>query len=284
VTRPAPPLCRRAARSLLRRAILVAFAALLLAACGRQAGQRLTITGSTSMTPFVEQLAETYQHSHIGTAIDVQGLGSSAGVRAAADGVSELGMSSRALSTEEGQQLEQFLMARDALAIIVHPQNPVQALSRSQIRDIFAGRVTTWDALGGASRPIVVVTREAGSGTYSAFEELVMDGEPITIAALRQGSNGSVRQIVADDRDAIGYISLGIVDPTVRAVAIDGVSPGVEQVQAGAYQLVRPFLVVWQRGRTLSPLADAFLTYMSSPEGQATLSREGLVPGEGERE
>lgn len=270
--RPAP--IARAARW-----ALPLIAAALLSGCGASASTRLTLTGSTSMTPFVERLAEHYQHDHPGIAIDVQGLGSSAGIRAAADSVSELGMSSRALTDEESGQLEQLVMARDALAIVVHPSNSVASLSGDQIRAIFSGQITSWSQLGGAARPIVVVTREAGSGTYSAFEELVMRGGPIDLRALRQGSNGAVRQIVADDPDAIGYISLGIVDASVQPVAIDGVQPTVAEVEARAYQLVRPFLIIWRRDHALSPLAAAFLEYVQSPEGRAELARDGLVPG-----
>ncbi|MEN9938219.1 MAG: hypothetical protein RLZZ387_4798 [Chloroflexota bacterium] len=263
------------------RLLLFGWVLLSLAGCGSQQAVRLTLTGSTSMTPFVEHLAETYQHDHAGTAIDVQGLGSSAGIRAAAEGISELGMSSRALEADEADELEQIVMARDALTVIVHPSSPVRELTRDQIRGIFAGVITSWDEVGGQTRPIVIISREAGSGTYSAFEELVMKGEPLTMGALRQGSNGAVRQIVADDPDAIGYISLGIVDASVQAVAIDGVEPSVEQVEGGAYTLVRPFLIVWRKGHDLSPLADAFLSYVRSPEGQAMLAHDGLVPGGG---
>lgn len=265
----------------LSRALLLACIglALTLAGCGAAPTTRLTLTGSTSMTPFVERLAEHYQQAHPRVAIDVQGLGSSAGIRAALDGISELGMSSRGLTEDEAGQLDQLVMARDALAIIVHPSNPVASLTGDQIRAVFAGSITSWDELGGAARPIVLVTREAGSGTFTAFEELVMAGEPITPRALRQGSNGAVRQIVADNPDAIGYISLGIVDSSVQAVTIDGVVPAVAQVEAGAYQLVRPFLIVWRSDRELSPLAGEFLAYVQSEEGRAELARDGLVPG-----
>jgi phosphate transport system substrate-binding protein len=231
------------------------------------------------MTPFVEHLAELYQHDHVGVAIDVQGLGSSAGIRAAAEGVSELGMSSRSLTDEETGQLDQLVIARDALAIIVHPSNPVKSLTSEQIRAVFTGKVTNWSELGGNARAIILVSREAGSGTYTAFEELVMEGEPIALTSLRQGSNGAVRQIVADDADAIGYISLGIVDATVQPVTIDQVIPSVQAVEEGSYQLVRPFLIVWRKGVSLSPLAQEFVGYVQSLEGQAELARGGLVPG-----
>lgn len=252
---------------------------LLLGACSADTTAGLTITGSTSVTPFAEHLAELYQHEHPGTAINIQGLGSSAGIRAALDGVAEIGMSSRDLKPDEAAQLDQVVIARDALALIVHPSNPIAGLSREQIQAIFEGTLHTWDAIGGPARPITLVSREAGSGTFSAFEELVMHGTPIATSALRQGSNGAIRQIVAEDPGAIGYISLGIVDQTVKTLAIDGVAPSAEHVEAGSYTLVRPFLFVWRKGQPLSPLADDFIAYVLSPAGQDELVKGGLVKG-----
>lgn len=258
----------------------LALCLLLLGACGpSRDSASLTVTGSTSVTPFAEQLAEIYQRAHPGVSINIQGLGSSAGIRAALDGVAEIGMSSRDLKSDEAAQLEQVVIARDALALIVHPSNPVQDLSSAQIRAIFSGQIRSWAEVGGADRPIVLVSREAGSGTYSAFEELVMHSEPITTAALRQGSNGAIRQIVADDPNAIGYISLGIVDQTVKALAIDSVQPSASHVDAGTYTLVRPFLFVWRKDHESSPLASAFVAYVLSAEGQDALVEAGLVRG-----
>jgi phosphate transport system substrate-binding protein len=252
---------------------------LLLAACGQSDAGGITITGSTSVTPFAEHLAELYQKQHAGVAINIQGLGSSAGIRAALDGVAEIGMSSRALEPDEADQLEQIVIARDALAVVVNPSNPVASLTTAQIQAIFGGQIRSWDALGGPSMPITVVSREAGSGTFSAFEELVMKGTPIATLGLRQGSNGAIRQIVAQDPNAIGYISLGIVDPTVKALAIDNIEPSIEHVEAGTYKLVRPFLFVWRKGQPLSPLGQAFFDYVMSTEGQDELQKAGLVKG-----
>jgi phosphate transport system substrate-binding protein len=254
----------------------------MLAACGQSAtaaAQQLTLTGSTSVTPFVEGLAELYEHDHPGKKINVQGLGSSAGIQAAANGTAELGMSSRHLEPDEVEQLAPIEIARDALAIIVHPDNPVANLSTEQVRAIFTGEIRNWREVEGRDEGIVQVTREAGSGTYGAFDELVMDKELPTPRALRQGSNGAVRQIVAEDPDAIGYISLGIVDATVKPIAVDGVQASTEAVTVGQYKLVRPFLFVQRKGATLSPLAQDFLDFVLSPEGQAELVRDGLIQG-----
>ncbi|HEU5102428.1 MAG TPA: substrate-binding domain-containing protein, partial [Roseiflexaceae bacterium] len=142
-----------------------------------------------------------------------------------------------------------------------------------------SGKIRSWDVVGGPSRLITVVSREAGSGTFSAFEELVMHGKPIANLVLRQGSNGAIRQIVAQDPSAIGYISLGIVDPTVKGLAIDGVQPSVTHVESGTYQLVRPFLFVWRKGQPLSALGQGFVDYVMSPEAQSELTKAGLVKG-----
>lgn len=254
----------------------------MLTACGGSAlasdGQ-LTITGSTSVTPFAEHLADIYQHEHPGTKINIQGLGSSAGIQAAENGTVEIGMSSRHLELDEAEQLVPIEIARDALAIIVHPTNGVSELSTEQVRGIFTGNIVNWRDVGGHDASIVIVTREAGSGTYSAFEELVMDKQTPASRALRQGSNGSVRQIVAKNPDAIGYISLGIVDETVKAISVDGIRASAEAVLSGQYKLVRPFLFVHRQDTTLSPLAEDFLRYVLSPEGQNELVLSGLVQG-----
>lgn len=231
------------------------------------------------MTPFAEHLAERYQQEHSGLAINIQRLGSSAGIRAALDGVAEIGMSSRSLKPEEAAQLDEIVIARDALALIVHPSNPISNLSRAQIQAIFSSKIHSWAEVGGPPLPITLVSREVGSGTFGAFEELVMKGAPISTTALRQGSNGAIRQIVAEDPGVIGYISLGVADQSVRTLAIDGVAPSAEHVEAGSYTLARPFLFVWRKGQSLSPLASDFVAYVMSAAGQAELEQSGLVKG-----
>jgi len=255
------------------RILLIFF--FLVGCSGGRGGRGITLAGSTSVEPFAELLAEKYMAEHLQSPpINVQGGGSSAGIQAALSGNAEIGTSSRWLREEE-KGLEAILIAWDAIAIIVHPSNPLSDLTLNQVREMFAGRIDNWASLGGSDRPITLVTREEGSGTRGAFEELVMGGERITPAALRQDSNGAVRVMVAGDPEAIGYISLGIVDKRVKPLSIEGVFPSRETVSSGTYGLVRPFLFL-VKGEPQG-LAKEFIDYVLSPSGQEILEEEGLV-------
>ena len=239
------------------------------------AGATLTIAGSTSVQPFAEKLAETYMANHPGLSINVQGGGSTAGVRAAETGAAQIGMSSRHLKAGE-EALRQVTIALDGIAIIVNAANPVAGLSRADVAAIFAGEIPRWSRVGGPDRPIHFVTREEGSGTRGAFEEMVMGKKDIAPRALVQDSNGAVREIVASDPDSLGYISLGLVDRRVRAVAVDGVLPTHETILAKRYAVVRPFLFLSREEPAGS--TRAFIDYVLGPEGQRLLGLEGLIP------
>jgi phosphate transport system substrate-binding protein len=184
-------------------------------------------------------------------------------------------MSSRNLTQDE-KTLYAVTVARDAIAIIVHPVNPIKTLSLDQIRNVFSGTIKNWKELGGPNHPIDVVTREEGSGTRESFQKFVMGKEDISLGALVQDSNGAVRQVIASDRNAIGYISLGLVNDQVRAVSISGVEPNLENVYNGKYTLVRPFLFVFN-GEPVGG-AKSFLEFVLSPQAQKLLLKEGLVP------
>jgi len=247
--------------------------------CGRPAttdgAATLTVAGSTSVQPFAEKLAEHYMAAHPGIAINVQGGGSTAGVRAAETGAAQIGMSSRHLKDSE-EALHQITIALDGIAIIVNAANPVAGLTRAQVAAIFAGEVGRWSAVGGPDQPIHFVTREEGSGTRGAFEEMVMGKREIAPRALVQDSNGAVREIVASDPNALGYISLGLVDRRVRAVAVDGVAPTHDSIMAKRYAVVRPFLFL-TREEPSGP-ARAFIDFVTGAEGQRLLGLEGLIP------
>jgi phosphate transport system substrate-binding protein len=254
--------------------VLVLLATLGCNSSSPTTGRALCIAGSTSVQPFAEKLAEVYMHRHPQARIDVQGGGSSAGIYAATQGAADLGASSRELLGEEKKLIE-IPIAFDGIAVIVHPDNPLTTISVSEIRQIFTGAVTNWNALGLPPHAIDLITREEGSGTREAFEHLVMGKQEITPAALVQDSNGSVREIVAGDPYSLGYISAGLVDRRVKALAIDGVYPTRENIKSHAYKLVRRFLLV-ARAEPVGP-CKAFLNFVLGPNGQKILESEGLV-------
>jgi phosphate transport system substrate-binding protein len=234
----------------------------------------LMIAGSTSVQPFLEKLAEIYIRIHPEARIEVQGGGSSAGIYACRMGAAQLGASSRELAPEE-RVLGEIPIAYDGIAVIVHPTNPLNNLGLTALRQIFIGKLTDWRQLGLPPHSIDMITREEGSGTRNAFEELVMGKVEITQAALVQDSNGAVRELVSSDPYAIGYISMGLVDATVKALSIDGVSPTRENVKNHIYKLVRRFLLVCRAAP--SGEAKAFIDFILSPQGQKILESEGLV-------
>jgi phosphate transport system substrate-binding protein len=247
-----------------------------LAAMGCQRKQSgVTVAGSTSVEPFAELLAEEYMRKHPESHIYVQGGGSTAGIEAVRSRAANIGMSSRTLKPEE-KNLQAVTIAKDAIAIIVHPANPIQDLSLNRIRDLFSGKLPNWKEIGGLNHSVDVVTREEGSGTRESFQKFVMGKEDISLGALVQDSNGAVRQVIANDPSAIGYISLGLVNDQVKAVRISGVEPNLTNVYNGNYTMVRPFLFVFNG----EPVGEgkSYLEFILSRQAQKLLLKEGLVP------
>jgi phosphate transport system substrate-binding protein len=212
-----------------------------------------------------------HPHSHI----YVQGGGSTAGIEGVKTRAANIGMSSRSLLPEE-KALYAITIAKDAITIIINPKNPIQDLSLEQIRQVFSGKINNWEELGASPHPIVLVNREEGSGTRESFQKFVMGKEETSLESLVQDSNGAIRQVVSNDPYAIGYISLGLVNESVKALRISGIEPTVTNIEKGKYTLVRPFLFVFND----EPEGEArsFLEFVLSPEAQKLLSQEGLVP------
>ncbi|MBP1696366.1 MAG: phosphate binding protein [Deltaproteobacteria bacterium] len=235
----------------------------------------ITVAGSTSVEPFAELLAEEYMSSRSESRIYVQGGGSTAGIEAVITGAANIGMSSRNL-TEAEKKLYSVIVAKDAIAIIVHISSPIDNLPLDKIREVFSGKITNWKELGGPDHPIDIVTREEGSGTRESFQKFVMGKEDISLRALVQDSNGAVRQVISSDPNAIGYISLGLVNEQVKALRISGVQPNLANVYNGKYTLVRPFLFVFS-GEPAGE-AKSFIDFVLSPQAQKLLLKEGLVP------
>jgi phosphate transport system substrate-binding protein len=234
----------------------------------------VTIAGSTSVMPFTEKLAEHFMVDHPDFVIDVQGGGSTAGIQACINRTVQIGMSSRELKREE-KVLDEILICHDGISIVVHPGNPLNAMTTEQVKRIFNGQTGNWKELGWIDREIDAVTREEGSGTRGSFEDLVMKGQDIDDGIMVQDSNGSVKEVVATDPYAIGYISLGLVDNRVKALTVDGVAPSVKAIKAGKYKIVRPFLFL-SRGKPEGD-AETFVRFVLSRDGQKILRKEGLI-------
>lgn len=252
----------------------------ILSGCSPMDKQGIIVAGSTSVQPFAEALAEEYMRIHPGIAVDVQGGGSAAGIMAAQTDTANIGMSSRDLTGDE-KKLWSVKIATDGLAVIINKDNPIVNLTVDQIRDIYTAKTTNWSQLGGNNSKIHIITREEGSGTRSAFESLVMNKSEITPTAMVQDSNGAVRQLVGDDIACIGFISLGLVNETVKAVELDGVVASRENILDGSYKLSRPFLFVTHQEPTGE--TKQFIDFVLSPEGQKILAAEGLVIYEAEK-
>lgn len=244
--------------------------------CGRRSKGGLTLAGSTSIQPYAEKWAEAYQAKTKGAEIQVQGGGSTTGVQAAISGAAQIGMCSRELKPEEKGQVVETIVALDGEAVIVHPSNPVTNLTREQIRKIYTQEIKSWSEVGGPNSVIHVVTREEGSGARGSFEELVMKPAKIAAGALVQDSQGAVRQMVSSDAAAIGYISNGQVNQSVKAVSVEGVSPNAETIKSKQYPLVRPFLFL-TKGEPTGP-AKEFIDFVLSEEGQKIALDNGIYP------
>jgi len=247
---------------------------LSLLTCSQRKGG-IIIAGSTSVQPFIEKVAEQFMQQHPDIIINVQGGGSTAGIQATFNGTCDIGTSSRNLKESE-KGLKTIPIALDGIAIIVHRNNQLDNLSVKQIQDIFAGKITNWGELGGEDEIIIPVTREEGSGTRGAFEEMIMGEVRISDACLVQDSNGAVREIIATTPQGIGYISVGLVDEREKALAIEGVWPTIENLTSRKYRFTRPFLLLLRD----EPDNDIkkFIDYVLSSEGQEILEHDGLIP------
>jgi phosphate transport system substrate-binding protein len=243
--------------------------------CSRKSGNLITLAGSTAFQPFAEKLAEHYLATHPEVRINVQGGGSAVGIQSALSGAAEIGMADLLDLPPEAKGLASVTVARDGIAIIVNPQNPVAAITAEQARGIFSGRITNWKELGGGDAAIRVISREEGSGTRRSFDKLVLKGERLSPAALFQNSNGTSREAVASDPAAVGYVSIGLVNDRVKALSYNGVAPTNEDVKRGTYPLARPVFFL-TKGQP-PPHVQLFIEYVISPEAQGILEEEGLI-------
>jgi phosphate transport system substrate-binding protein len=240
----------------------------------------ITLAGSTSVQPVAENLANAFMAMYPDVVITVQGGGSSVGVKSAGEGTVDIGNASREIKDEEFTEFPNLVVhtiARDGIAIVVHPEVAVDGLTKDQVKGIYEGSITMWDEVGGPSVPIIVVGREEGSGTRGAFGELVMGDDEFAMVetAILQPSNGAVVTTVSTTPDSIGFISFGYIDESTKPLAMDGVEPTVANALSGDYPVVRPLNMLTNGEPT--GVVKAFLDFVFSDEGQAIVVDEGYL-------
>jgi len=249
------------------------------------AKETISAVGSSSVTPLMEVFGETYMKSHDGVFIEVQGPGSSAGIKAAKNGSADLGMASRNLKASEKENtLKELVVARDGIAVVVNPKNKVKSLTGAQVASIYKGEITNWKDVGGEDKPIVAITRDTASGTRGAFEDIMklkkkISGKKVSAISQRAqvtSGNGALKTNVASNPYSIGYISLGTVDSSVKALSIDGVAANVANVKNGSYKVARPFLVLYREGQP-SAETKKFLDWIVAGDAQKLVAKKGYI-------
>jgi len=247
---------------------------LVLVGCGKQLSGSVSVGGSTTVQPLAQALADAFQQKHTDVGITVAGGGTAAGIKGANEGTFDIGAASRDLTTGD-PALVTHLLAKDGIGIITSPGNPVTGLTKAQVVSIFSGAITNWRDVGGPNHAIDVFVRESGSGTRTAFQELVMGSENITSSALQQTSSGGIRQAVAGDPNAIGFESLAYLDSSIKALDIDGVPATQETAKDGTYPIVRPLYFLTKEQPT--GLVKDFIDFCQSVEGQQIVEDNGYI-------
>ena len=238
----------------------------------------ISMAGSTSMEKLANAVAESFMVKYPGVMVTAEFTGSSAGVESVTAGSVNIGNSSRALKDSEKEAgAVENIVAIDGIAVVVDPANAVAGLTKQQLTDIYTGKVKNWSEVGGEDSVIIVVGREAGSGTRGAFEEL-LEMEDACVYANELDSTGAVMAKVASTPGAIGYVSLDVIDDSVIPVALDGVVPTVDNIKAGDYFLSRPFVMATMGEISeQNEVVQAFFEYLKSEEGKEVIEAVGLI-------
>lgn len=248
----------------------------LLVGCSQSKGTVAT-DGSTSMSKVIGALGEAFE-GDTGISVTYNATGSGAGIQAVQEDRCDIGLASRNLKDEEkASGLEQTVLAYDGIAIIVNPENTVKELDLETIAKIYTGEITNWKDIGGNDSEIVIIGREAGSGTRDGFESIT-DTEDKCQYRQELTSTGDVITTVAGNPNAIGYASLASVNDTVKAVTVEGVAPSEETIKDGSYVVQRPFVLVTKKDTKLSDSAQKFFDYVTSKDANEIISGAGVVP------
>jgi len=267
--------------------MLFAFVLLALCALPVHAGEldafagktgKIDIAGGTAHIPVMKEAAKRIMQKAPGIRITVAGGGSGVGVQKAGEGLADIGNTGRALTEAEVAKfgLKSFAFAIDGVAAVVNPKNPVGALTHQQVQDIFAGKITNWKQLGGHDAAIHLYTRDEASGTREVFWEIMLKKGAIAPGANVVASNGAMKTALAGDADAIGYVSIGHIDQTIKAPLLDGVAPTQDNAKSGKYPVLRK-LYMNTKGAPQGIVAS-FISYIQGPEGAAITASDGYIP------
>lgn len=248
-------------------------------------GNKIVMDGSTTVGPIAKAFAEYYMQQNKGVNITVSESGSGNGAKSLINKACDIANMSRFMKGKEfkaaadkGIMPVAHVVAMDGLPILVHPSNPVDKLSVTQVRDIFVGKITNWKQVGGPDKKIIKISRDTNSGTYETFKKLVMKKEKISGDCEYVGSNGAIRQRVQSTPAAIGYAGLGFVDKTVKALTIDGVFPSSKTVASGKYPIARPLYMFTDGYPKLGSHLHGFMTLHLSEKGQEIVESIGFIP------
>ncbi len=260
----------------LAMAAALVLSAMTFTACGEKQG--VSTDGSTSMSKVIGSLGEAFMEQNSDITFTYNPTGSGTGITAVLEGTCDIGLSSRSLKDEEKQKgLTETVLAYDGIALIVHPDNAVSDLELETVAKIYTGEITNWKEIGGADGEIVLIGREAGSGTRDGFESIT-DTEDKCAYRQELTSTGDVITTVAGNPNAIGYASLASVEDTVKALSVNGVAPTEATVKDGSYPIQRPFILVTKKDTALSDSAQKFFDYATSSAAHDIITGAGVVP------
>ena len=261
---------------------------LLLALTATTGMQAQRIKGSDTVLPIAQQTAERFMTLNPSARVTVTGGGTGVGISALLDQTTDIAMASRAIKFSEkmkiksaGEDVAEIVVAYDALAVVVHPSNPVKQLTRQQLEDIFRGKITNWKQVGGDDRKIVVYSRETSSGTYEFFKESVLKNKNYMASSLSMPATGAIIQSVSQTKGAIGYVGLAYVSPRVKTLSVsyDGkhyAAPTVENATNKTYPIVRPLYYYYNVKKKAE--IDPLIQYILSPDGQDIIKKSGYIP------
>lgn len=251
----------------------------LLTACGSNNALQATVStdGSTSMEKVIGYLSEAYMEDNSNVKVTYNPTGSGSGIQAVSEGRCDIGLSSRDLKSDEEQTLNGTVVAIDGIAVIVNTENPVSDLSVEEITKIYTGEITSWNEIGGNNQPIVLIGREAASGTRDGFESITNTKEKCKYAQ-ELTSTGDVIQTVASNPNAIGYASLASVKDAVKVLTVENITPSKETIQNGSYKIQRDFVLVTKKDEALSNEAQKFFDYATNFAADELIEKAGAIP------